>query len=110
MLIAGRVVQGIGGAALLSLSLALTAARLPGASRPRALGIWAAVSALALAIGPLVGGVLIEAASWRWIFFVNVPVAVAGIAILIARGDESRDETAAAAGRPAGRRACSPSG
>ena len=61
---------------------------------PRALGIWAAVSALALAVGPLVGGLLIEAASWRWIFFVNVPFAIAGIAILLARGTESRDPSA----------------
>ncbi len=94
VLIAARVIQGIGGAALLSLSLALTAAAFPPESRARALGIWAAVSAIALAIGPVVGGVLIELASWRWIFFVNAPVIVAGVAILLARGWESRDETA----------------
>lgn len=93
-LIAGRVVQGIGGAALLSLSLALTAHAFPPERQARALGIWAAVSAIALAIGPLVGGALIEAASWRWIFFVNVPVAAAGIAILLARGEESTDPSA----------------
>ncbi len=94
MLVGGRVLQGIGGAALLSLSLALTSAAFPPELRPRALGIWAAVSAVALAIGPLVGGVLIEAASWRWIFFVNLPVAVAGIVILLTRGEESRDPSA----------------
>jgi EmrB/QacA subfamily drug resistance transporter len=94
VLIAARVAQGVGGAALLSLSLALTADAFPPEMRARALGIWAAVSAIALAIGPLVGGVLIELASWRWIFFVNVPVIVAGVAILALRGWESRDETA----------------
>lgn len=94
MLIAGRVAQGIGGAALLSLSLALTAHAFPPAQQARALGIWAAVSAIALAVGPLIGGLLIEAASWRWIFFINVPVAAAGIAILFARGEESRDPSA----------------
>ena len=94
MLIAGRVVQGIGGAALLSLSLALTAHAFPDEQQARALGIWAAVSAIALAVGPLIGGLLIEAASWRWIFFINVPVAVAGIVILLARGEESRDPEA----------------
>jgi EmrB/QacA subfamily drug resistance transporter len=94
ILIAGRVVQGIGGAALLSLSLALTAHAFPAEQQARALGIWAAVSAIALAVGPLIGGLLIEAASWRWIFFINVPIAAAGIAILLARGEESRDPDA----------------
>ena len=94
MLIGGRVLQGVGGAALLSLSLALTSAAFPPELQPRALGIWAAVSAVALAVGPLVGGVLIEAASWRWIFFINLPVAVAGIVILLTRGEESRDPSA----------------
>ena len=94
VLVAGRVVQGIGGAALLSLSLALTSHAFPGAEQARALGIWAAVSAIALAVGPLVGGALIEAASWRWIFFVNLPVALAGIVILVRRGEESHDPSA----------------
>ncbi len=94
-LIAGRVLQGIGGAALLALSLALTAHAFPDEMQARALGVWAAVSAIALAVGPLVGGLLIEAASWRWIFFINAPVAIAGIAILLARGEESRDPAAA---------------
>jgi EmrB/QacA subfamily drug resistance transporter len=94
VLIAGRVIQGLGGSALLALSLALTTDVFDRAALPRALGIWAAVSALALALGPLVGGVLIEAASWRWIFFINVPVAVAGSAILLVRGRESRDPSA----------------
>jgi EmrB/QacA subfamily drug resistance transporter len=94
VLIVARVAQGIGGAALLTLSLALTSDAFPPEQRARALGIWAAVSAIALAIGPLVGGVLIELASWRWIFFVNVPVVVAGVAILVTRGWETRDETA----------------
>jgi len=94
LLVVARVVQGVGGAALLSLSLALTANAFPPENRARALGIWAAVSAIALAIGPLVGGTLIEAASWRWIFFVNVPVIVLGVAILLTRGWESRDPSA----------------
>jgi EmrB/QacA subfamily drug resistance transporter len=95
MLIAGRVAQGVGGAALLSLSLALTSHAFPPDEQARALGIWAAVSAIALAVGPLVGGVLIEAVRWRWIFFINIPVAAAGIAVLLARGEESRDPGAA---------------
>ena len=94
VLIVGRVVQGLGGAALISLSLALTTNAFSPEETPRALGIWAAVSAVALAIGPLVGGVLIEVASWRLIFLVNLPIVVAGIAILVTRGEESRDPRA----------------
>jgi MFS family permease len=94
VLVVGRILQGLGGSALLALSLALTTDVFDRASLPRALGIWAAVSALALALGPLVGGVLIEAASWRWIFFINVPVAAVGSFILIIRGRESLDPSA----------------
>ncbi len=94
VLVVARVVQGIGGAALLSLSLALTVDAFPPQTRARAVGIWAGVSAIALAIGPLVGGALIELASWRWIFLVNVPVITVGVAILLARGWESRDPSA----------------
>ena len=94
VLIGARVLQGIGGSALLALSLALTSAAFPAELQPRALGIWAAVSAIALAVGPVVGGVLIEAASWRWIFFINLPVCLAGVVILLARGGESRDPAA----------------
>jgi EmrB/QacA subfamily drug resistance transporter len=94
VLIAGRVIQGLGGSALLALSLALTTHAFPPETVPRALGVWAAVSAVALALGPMVGGLLIEAASWRWIFFINVPIAAAGATILILRGSESRDPAA----------------
>jgi EmrB/QacA subfamily drug resistance transporter len=94
VLVAGRVIQGAGGAALIALSLAITSHAFPDQLQAKALGIWAAVSAVALAIGPLVGGVLIEAASWRWIFLVNLPVLATGIAILALAGEESRDETA----------------
>jgi len=94
VLVAGRVLQGAGGASLLALSLAITSHAFPDEMQPRVLGIWASVSAIALAIGPLVGGALIEAASWRWIFWVNLPVVAAGIAVLVLRGEESRDESA----------------
>ena len=80
MLIAGRVLQGAGAAPMLSLSLALVCNAFPAAEQARALGIWAAVSAVALAIGPLAGGVLVEI-DWRVIFWMNLPVAAVGIAI-----------------------------
>lgn len=93
-LIAGRVVQGVGGAALLALSLAIANLAFPPEERPRAVGIWAAVSAVALAIGPLVGGTAIELVSWRLIFWLLVPLAALALAIMAVAAPESRDETA----------------
>jgi EmrB/QacA subfamily drug resistance transporter len=93
-LIGGRVVQGVGGAALLALSLAIANLAFPPEDRPRAVGIWAAVSAIALAIGPLVGGIAIELVSWRLIFWLLVPPAVLALAIMAIAAPESRDETA----------------
>ncbi|HEU4600193.1 MAG TPA: MFS transporter [Solirubrobacterales bacterium] len=89
-LIVGRVLQGAGAAPMLSLSLALVCNVFPSAEQPRALGIWAAVSAVALAIGPLAGGALIEL-DWRVIFWMNLPVAALGIAITLAAAPESTD-------------------
>jgi EmrB/QacA subfamily drug resistance transporter len=91
VLIVGRVVQGIGAAPMLTLSLALICNVFPGrAEQASALGIWAAVSAVALAIGPLAGGALIEV-DWRAIFWVNVPIAAIGFAIMALAAPESTD-------------------
>jgi EmrB/QacA subfamily drug resistance transporter len=90
MLILGRVLQGAGAAPMLSLSLALVCNVFPTEEQPRALGIWAAVSAVALAIGPLAGGLLIEL-DWRVIFWMNLPVLAAGMAITVAAAPESTD-------------------
>ena len=99
-LIAARVLQG-GGAALMSpATLSIIAATFPPRQRGTAIGIWAGVSALALAIGPLIGGLLTEHASWNWIFFVNVPVGILGIVASFLLIDESRDPTHAAARPP----------
>ena len=92
-LIAGRVVQGAGAAPMLSLSLALVCNAFPAEEQPRALGIWAAVSAVALAIGPLAGGLLIEL-DWRVIFWMNLPVAAIGVAITAFAAPESTDPAA----------------
>jgi EmrB/QacA subfamily drug resistance transporter len=89
-LIVGRVLQGAGAAPMLSLSLALVCNVFPSAEQPRALGIWAAVSAVALAIGPLAGGLLIEL-DWRVIFWMNLPVLALGVAITVAAAPESTD-------------------
>ncbi len=89
-LIAGRILPGAGAAPMLPLSLALVCNAFPAAEQPRALGIWAAVSAVALAIGPLAGGLLIEL-DWRVIFWMNLPVAAIGIAITAYAAPESTD-------------------
>lgn len=92
-LIVGRVLQGAGAAPMLSLSLALVCNAFPSAEQPRALGIWAAVSAVALGIGPLAGGILIEI-DWRVIFWMNLPVAAIGVAITALAAPESTDPSA----------------
>jgi EmrB/QacA subfamily drug resistance transporter len=94
MLIAARVVQGAGAALMNPATLSIITATFPPRQRGMAIGIWAGVAAMALAIGPLVGGVLTEQVGWEWIFFVNVPVGV--LAIVVARLviEESRDTSA----------------
>ena len=93
MLIAARVLQGVGAALMNPATLSIIAATFPPRERGTAIGIWAGVSALALAIGPLVGGLITEHLDWSWIFFVNVPVGILGIAASYLFIDESRDET-----------------
>ncbi len=87
------MLQGAGAAPMLSLSLALVCNAFPAEEQPRALGIWAAVSAVALAIGPLAGGLLIEI-DWRVIFWMNLPVAALGIVITALAAPESTDPEA----------------
>jgi DHA2 family methylenomycin A resistance protein-like MFS transporter len=80
VLIAGRVVQGVGGALLLPSTMAVIADVYPArAEQSRALGTWAAVSSLALPAGPLLGGALVQSASWRLVFWINVPLVAAAI-------------------------------
>jgi MFS family permease len=81
-LIAARVVQGIGAAAMMPLTTAIVADTFGVAERGRAMGIYIGVASVFLSVGPLVGGLLSDVASWRWIFFVNLPVAAAAVAII----------------------------
>jgi len=92
-LIAARVLQGAGAALMNPATLSIIAATFPPHQRGTAIGIWAGVSALALAIGPLVGGLITEHLDWSWIFFVNIPVGILAIAASFLFIDESRDET-----------------
>ena len=93
MLIAARVLQGAGAALMNPATLSIIAATFPPRERGTAIGIWAGTSALALAIGPLVGGLITEHLDWSWIFFVNIPIGILGIAASYLFIDESRDET-----------------
>ena len=93
MLIGSRILQGAGAALMNPATLSIIAATFPPRERGTAIGIWAGTSALALAIGPLVGGLITEHIDWSWIFFVNVPVGVLAIAASLFFIDESRDET-----------------
>jgi EmrB/QacA subfamily drug resistance transporter len=74
MLILARTIQGIGAAVIAPLTLTLIADAVPRNKRGLALGVWSAISGIGVALGPLVGGAVIEAASWQWIFWINVPV------------------------------------
>ncbi len=90
MLQLSRALQGVGGAIMFAVSLALLADAFRGRDRGAAFGIWGAVTGLAVAIGPLLGGVLTSGLSWRWIFFVNVPIGIVAVAIAVAKVAESR--------------------
>jgi EmrB/QacA subfamily drug resistance transporter len=93
-LVAFRAVQGIGAAFMMPATLALLTQAFPAEQRGMAIGTWAGVGALALAIGPVVGGFLTEDVSWRAIFFLNPPIAVGAVAVTLFAARESRDETA----------------
>jgi EmrB/QacA subfamily drug resistance transporter len=94
VLIAARCVAGIGGALATPGSLALISASYDGESRGRAIGTWSGFSAVTSALGPLIGGWLVQVGSWRAVFFINVPLALAVLAILVFRVSESSDPSA----------------
>src|SRR5450755_2508702 len=93
MLVAFRAVQGIGAAFMMPATLSIITQAFPPNQRGMAIGTWAGVSALALAIGPVVGGFLTEQVSWRAIFFINPPIAIVAVAVTLFATRESRDET-----------------
>ena len=90
-LIGARTVQGVGAALMNPATLSIISATFPPRQRGLAIGIWAGVSAMALAIGPLVGGLLTQHIDWSWIFFINIPVGLLAIAASYAFIRESRD-------------------
>src|SRR5205807_1848348 len=79
VLVTARAVQGLGGAAMFATTVALLNTAYQGRDRGTAFGVWGSVSAAAAAAGPVVGGLLTQHGSWRWIFFVNLPVSVVAV-------------------------------
>lgn len=94
-LVGWRAIQGIGSAMMMPATLSIITNAFPAAERGKAIGTWAGVSALALAIGPVLGGFLVESVSWQSIFFLNLPVAVGAVFITLFAVRESRDESVA---------------
>jgi EmrB/QacA subfamily drug resistance transporter len=95
MLIAGRALQGLGGALVSPAALSIvTTTFTDGSQRTKALGVWSAIAASGAAVGLLVGGVLTDVASWRWVFFVNVPIGIATVALALRYVTESRMDVA----------------
>ncbi len=92
-LVISRVVQGVGAALMMPATLSIITDAFPASERGKAMGMWAGVSALALAVGPVVGGFLTEHVSWRAIFYLNIPVAIGAVTAAIFAVRESRDRT-----------------
>ncbi len=93
MLVASRVVQGIGAGFMMPATLSIITDAFPAPERGKAIGTWAGVSALALAVGPVLGGFLTEHVSWQSIFFINIPVGIGAVVAALFAVRESRDET-----------------
>lgn len=92
VLVAARGLQGIGGALLTPGSLAIISASIDPSDRGRAIGIWAGLSGVTTAIGPLVGGWLVDTVGWRWVFWMNIPLAVAVVVISLRHVPETKGE------------------
>jgi EmrB/QacA subfamily drug resistance transporter len=89
LLIAARAIQGIGAAIVTPLTLTLLADAFPADRRGMAIGVWSGISGVAVAFGPLVGGAVVQAASWHWIFWINVPIGLVLVPLAISRLSES---------------------
>jgi EmrB/QacA subfamily drug resistance transporter len=93
MLIVARLVQGVGGGIMFATALSVVSNAFPADERSSAIGIWSGIGCVGSAIGPFVAGVLTQSASWRWFFFINIPVGIAVIILTLTNVEESKDET-----------------
>jgi MFS family permease len=93
-IIAARAVQGTGAGVFLTASLSMVSDAFPPEEQSKGIGVWAGVIGIGIAVGPFVGGFLTEVASWRWFFFVNIPIALLAVFLTLRVVRESRDETA----------------
>src|SRR5205814_9827949 len=89
VLVGARAVQGAGAALLLPLGLALLSAAFPAEKRGAAIGIFSAITGIAVALGPLVGGAVVQGIDWQWIFWVNVPIGLLAVPFVLTRMRES---------------------
>ncbi|MEO3807511.1 MFS transporter [Sphaerisporangium sp. B11E5] len=94
VLVLARALQGVGGALLTPGSLAIIQSSFARADRPRAVGAWSGLGGVAGAVGPLLGGWLVETAGWRWVFLINLPIAALVVAVAARHVPETRDESA----------------
>ena len=97
LLIAARVIQAAGAGAMVPASLSLLLAAVPPAARAKALGTWSALGALGAALGPVIGGSLVQV-DWRWVFWINVPVGLAAVVLAVRVVPESRDPASRSSG------------
>jgi EmrB/QacA subfamily drug resistance transporter len=88
-LVVARAVQGVGGAIVMPLTLTVISNAVPKEKRAQALGVWGGVAGLAVALGPVVGGAIVDGISWQWIFWLNVPVGIALVPLIVRKLDES---------------------
>src|ERR687886_15088 len=93
-IIAARAAQGLGAGVFLTASLSIVSGAFPPEEQSKGIGVWAGVIGIGIAVGPFIGGFLTEVASWRWFFFVNIPIALLSVFLTLRVVRESRDETA----------------
>lgn len=89
-IIVSQAIQGMGGAIIIPISQALLSHLYPEEKRSQAIGIWATLASISLGIGPIVGGIVLEALGWRWIFLINVPIAILGLVLILRYVPESK--------------------